>query len=418
MCDLHVGRVSVTLGDVRVSTLTVSGNTMQVGGKILGTEDEVGVLIEQFRGLVNSPDEPFIPVYWTPCDNASHDPGLMRQDGYYTVDSISTGMSRLNRSDFDMTVTRIHGFSSPLFESVVIGGQRKTSTSAGVTGLAWHAIPGRFDSYETAVLAMDTVNLPANALGGVQVFSDASNHLYNARPTWHVAPRRWYRGAAELRVAGELVVGRQAQNVPTEWQIGNGLVRLAGSADGKLITERWDGGTSAWVGMGEWQIGRRVEVGLQLLILEAPHTMTVLRNDPARVTVRCAYNAESVIPGSYFIVNVDYSLRRGSTVVEVTLTTKGRYQWGFVAPFQYTAGGYTHDSTFVDGYAVCGVSRMGGAPQSVTNRHTFLTATIKEILPWVYGDCWGWGYLSGQTEERVARLFAAAQDETVKAVAR
>ena len=145
----------------------------------------------------------------------------------------------------------------------------------------------------------------------------------------------------------------------------------------------------------------------------APHTLTVLRNDPACVTIRVAYDAASLVPGSRFVVFLDLSLRRGSTVVEATVTTRGYYLWGFYSPLTWSSTPAAHDS-FADGTFVTagGTADLGwfgdGSPVSVSK---FAGAQAQVVQ-------WGWGYLSGQIEQMVAQRYASAQAERTEVVAR
>lgn len=408
MCDLFVGRVSVTLGDVRVSGLDFLGDRMHVRGRVEGTEDQVGHVAEQLRGLMLGADEQFVPVYWEPCTSASNTPGLTRMDGFYEVGDIDLGMGSLDWASLSLTLHRVQGFAAPMFESVIVGSQRAASPTDQVSGSAWHAVPATVDAYETGVLTPTTSTVTSET-GGVSVFTDVTNHLYNARPSWYLRPRWWYRGAAEIRVDGQLVVGRQCRNVPEAWRISNGLVRITASG-ATLTTERWNSAAGAWQNPGAWRAGRKVSAMTDPL--GAPHTITVLRNDPACVTVRCAYDAAALVLGSRFAVYVDYSLRRGSTVVEVTLSTRGAYDWGFQSPVTYAGAISTHDAWSDGVFIAAGTSEFGKLADGNGKTHVAGGPGVRQF------DQWGWGYLYGQTHQRVAQLFAAAQSERTQVVAR
>ena len=404
MCTLRIGR-GPTLADVAVYGVGLSADTTSLTGRLDGAASTLPGEVEQVRGYAAS-DEVFVPVAVTPC--ALH---LMPvESGFYRVESVSVKMSPMDyeSAEVDITLTRVRGFAAPIFESVVLGSKRATS-GAGVTPLAWHGVPATAVGYETGVLTPTRSVLPSET-GDVQIFSEATNHLFNGRPTWFLSPADWYDGAAELTVAGHVVTGQQVRNAPAGWVLSNGLVRFVGLADGGIRSERWDG--AAWSSPGVWRLNRTL-TGSSSNPVGAPHTLTVLRNDPACVTIRVAYDAAALVPGSRFVVLLDLSLRRGSTVVEATVTTRGSYKWGFYSPITWSSAPAAYDS-FTDGTFVAagGTAYLGwfgdGSPVSTSK---FAGAQTQFVQ-------WGWGYLSGQTQQQVAQMYAAAQSERTMVVAR
>ncbi|NLA28201.1 MAG: hypothetical protein GX875_00885 [Propionibacterium sp.] len=404
MCTLRIGR-GPTLADVAVYGVTLSSDTTSLTGRLDGAASTLPGEVEQVRGYAAS-DEVFVPVAVTPC--ALH---LMPvESGFYRVESVSVKMSPMDyeSAEVDITLTRVRGFAAPIFESVVLGSKR-VSSSADVTPLAWHAVPASATGYETGVLT-PTRAILSGETGDVQIFSEATNHLFNARPMWFLNAADWYDGAPELTVAGHVVTGRQVRNAPADWVLSNGLVRFVGLADGGIRSERWDG--AAWSSPGVWRLNRTL-TGSSMNPVGAPHTLTVLRNDPACVTIRVAYDAAALVPGSRFVVLLDLSLRRGSTVVEATVTTRGYYMWGFYAPVVWSSAPAAHDS-FTDGTFVAagGTADLGwfgdGSPVSTSK---FVGAETRFVQ-------WGWGYLAGRTQQQVAQMYAAAQSERTEVVAR
>ena len=391
-----VGRAGIVC-DVILQNLDVSKGTVGLSGVI--DDPDVEFAAEQFAAYVDSADETFVPVRFV---------GPTAWDGFYRVTDVQASASQSKLLGLSVSLERVRGFAAPIFESVVLGSKRATS-GASVTPLAWHAVPATAVGYETGVLTPSRSTLPSET-GDVQIFSEATNHLFNARPTWFLNPADWYDGASELTVAGHVVTGRQVRNAPAGWVLSNGLVRFVGLADGGIRSERWDG--AAWSSPGVWRLNRTL-TGSNSNPVGAPHTLTVLRNDPACVTIRVAYDAAALVPGSRFVVFLDLSLRRGSTVVEATVTTRGYYQWGFYAPIVWSATPAAHDS-FTDGtfIAAGGTANLGwfgnGSPVSSSK---FAGAQTQFVQ-------WGWGYLSGQTQQTVAQMYAAAQSERTEVVAR
>lgn len=391
-----VGRAGV-VGDVILQNLNVSKGTVGLTGKI--DDPNVEFAAEQFAAYVDSADETFVPVRFV---------GPTAWDGFYRVTDVQASASPSKLLGLSVSLERVRGFAAPIFESVVLGSKR-VSSSADVTPLAWHAVPAAATGYETGVLT-PTRTVLSGETGDVQIFSEATNHLFNARPIWFLNPADWYAGASQLTVAGHVVTGRQVRNAPIGWVLSNGLARFVGLANKNIRSERWDG--AAWSSPGVWRLNRTIEGGSANPV-PAPHTLTVLRNDPACVTIRVAYDAAALVPGSRFVVLLDLSLRRGSTVVEAAVTTRGYYQWGFYSPVVWSSAPAAHDS-FTDGTFVAagGTVDLGwfgdGSPVSTSRFSGAQTQFVQ----------WGWGYLAGRTQQQVAQMYAAAQSERTEVVAR
>ena len=391
-----VGRAGV-VGDVILQNLNVSKGTVGLTGKI--DDPNVEFAAEQFAAYVDSADETFVPVRFV---------GPTAWDGFYRVTDVQASASPSKLLGLSVSLERVRGFAAPIFESVVLGSKR-VSSSADVTPLAWHAVPAAATGYETGVLT-PTRTVLSSETGDVQIFSEATNHLFNARPIWFLNPADWYAGASQLTVAGHVVAGREVRNAPIGWGLSNGLARFGGLGDGGIRSERWDG--AAWSSPGVWRLNRTIEGGSANPV-PAPHTLTVLRNDPACVTIRVAYDAAALVPGSRFVVLLDLSLRRGSTVVEAAVTTRGYYQWGFYSPDVWSSAPAAHDSvtegTFVAAGGTVDLGWFGdGSPVSTSRFSGAQTQFVQ----------WGWGYLAGRTQQQVAQMYAAAQSERTEVVAR
>lgn len=391
-----VGRAGV-VGDVILQNLDVSKGTVGLTGKI--DDPNVEFAAEQFAAYVDSADETFVPVRFV---------GPTAWDGFYRVTDVQASASPSKLLGLSVSLERVRGFAAPIFESVVLGSKR-VSSSANVTPLAWHAVPASATGYETGVLT-PTRTVLSSETGDVQIFSEATNHLFNARPMWFLNPADWYAGAVRLTVAGHVVTGRQVRNAPADWVLSNGLVRFVGLADGGIRSERWDG--AAWSSPGVWRLNRTL-TGSNSNPVGTPHTLTVLRNDPACVTIRVAYDASALVPGSRFVVLLDLSLRRGSTVVEATVTTRGYYMWGFYAPITWSSPPAAYDSftdgTFVAAGGTADLAWFGDGSPVSTSKFAGAQTQVAQ---------WGWGYLAGRTQRQVAQMYAAAQSERTEVVAR
>ena len=391
-----VGRAGI-VGDVILQNLDVSKGTVGLSGVI--DDPDVEFAAEQFAAYVDSADETFVPVRFV---------GPTAWDGFYRVTDVRASASPSKLLGLSVSLERVRGFAAPIFESVVLGSKR-SGVIAGVTPTAWHGVPATAVGYETGVLT-PTRSVLSGETGDVQVFSEATNHLFNARPMWFLNPADWYDGAAELTVAGHVVTGRQVRNAPADWVLSNGLVRFSGRADGAVVSERWDATGQVWTDSGAWSVTRSSSA---IGPLGAAHTLTVLRNDPACVTVRLAYDAASNVAGSRFVVYLDVSLRRGSTVAECSLSTRGFYPWGFLSPVTLpTTANYGSFAT--SPFIACVASgTYAGTSAGVAgyNSRFYPSAGLQFVQ-------WGWGYLAGRTQQQVAQMYAAAQSERTMVVAR
>lgn len=391
-----VGRAGI-VGDVILQNLDVSKGTVGLSGVI--DDPDVEFAAEQFAAYVDSADETFVPVRFV---------GPTAWDGFYRVTDVRASATPSKLLGLSVSLERVRGFAAPIFESVVLGSKR-SGVIAGVTPTAWHGVPATAVGYETGVLTPTRAVLSGET-GDVQIFSEATNHLFNARPMWFLSPADWYDGAAELTVAGHVVTGKQVRNAPADWVLSNGLVRFSGLADGAVVSERWDATGQVWTDSGAWSVTRSSSA---IGPLGAAHTLTVLRNDPACVTVRLAYDAASNVAGSRFVVYLDVSLRRGSTVAECSLSTRGFYPWGFLSPVTLpTTANYGSFATspFI---ACVASSTYAGTSAGVAgyNSRFYPSAALQFVQ-------WGWGYLSGRTQQQVAQMYAAAQSERTEVVAR
>lgn len=391
-----VGRAGV-VGDVILQNLDVSKGTVGLSGKI--DDPNVEFAAEQFAAYTDSADETFVPVQFV---------GPTAWDGFYRVTDVQASASQSKLLGLSVSLERVRGFAAPIFESVVLGSKR-AGVIASVTPTAWHGVPATAVGYETGVLT-PTRSVLSGETGDVQIFSEATNHLFNARPMWFLSPADWYDGAAELTVAGHVVTGRQVRNAPADWVLSNGLVRFSGRADGAVVSELWDATGHVWTDSGAWSVTRSSSA---IGPLGAAHTLTVLRNDPACVTVRLAYDAASNVAGSRFVVYLDVSLRRGSTVAECSLSTRGYYPWGFLSPVTLpTTANY--GSFAASPFIACVASgTYTGTSAGVAgyNSRFYPSAGLQFVQ-------WGWGYLAGRTQQQVAQMYAAAQSERTMVVAR
>lgn len=416
MCDVFVGRVGVPAAEVRVARIGLAGPELRIEGRIKGDPDAVGHLAEQLRGLVDSPDEQFVPVRWVRCPLVDrHAPGLTRLDGYYTVEDAQVSFDRLDFAPISITVRRVRGHSAPLFELRTLGALR-----AGSSGTVhyWHALPDATTGYEqgsvTPTMSSRACEPPHPEIQSRALTVYRHAQLADSRVDFYTPPSDWYLGAPSLSVDGHLVVGRQVRQ-SHDWLLSNGVVRLYGvEGSGAVGMDRWDG--LAWVTVGEWHAGKPEGEGLgrTFLPLSAPHALTVLHNSAELVAIRLSSDAASMYPGSRFVVNLDLSLRRGAPYVEATLSTRGAYKWGYLSPIR------SAEQT-VSG----NVLSTGGTQRAVGSRSDTASVVGLDGRAWVSElelmerQQWLWGCLpASESAATVYAQYLSAMAERVSVVAR
>ena len=402
---ITVGRAG-TLGEAVLSTADLKAGKASVKGTIVDLDyDKVELthVAEQFAAYVDSPDEAFVPVLW------SGGPSVW--DGFYRVEDVQLHGWRSDVWEIGLELERVQGFAAPLFEAIVLGGKR-AGVAAAVAAQAWQGLPATVMGYENGVIT-PTVETVATADGNLSLFTDTANELFDARVEFYLPPASWYVGAATLTVGGNLIVGRQCQNDPDGWMISNGIIRLSGVANsGAIKLEHWSG--AAWVSNGNYSFGQ-YGGGAQPLLTDPPLAITVLRNDPACVTIRLAYDAASIVTNARFAVNVDVSLRRGGTSAEVYLSTRGAYRWMVKTPIVYATavggGGAQADPAGGASIAYGNLEMIEPADPkayALTANGTYVACGIGHVF----------GTVNAATVGTFGSRYAAAQAERVLAVAR
>lgn len=405
-CSVKIGRFGANLQDVGIDALRLAGDTLTIDGTLEGTAEIVEAQVEQLLGLVDNPDELFIPVTW--------DAPMSRLDGYYRVQSADADSTlRLAgeaRYPWRAVLQRVQGFANPTFESVVIGGPRTSSNLALVTPRPWHGMPNVALGYDVPGQLGGGDSL-ATETGTVTIYSQtADTYLYNGRPTWFVPPAAWYAGACSLQINGKTVIGRQPQNQPAGWVVSNGAVRFLPAVAGGFQLERWDG--SSWLPAGIWLVGQlQGTTGTDFGEFPAPHTISVRRNDPACVTIRLTSAVAQFGSTRRRVAYMDLSIRRGSQTFVVTIDTGDtdqRIAFQAPIPFATRVSGQDITADLTGLIAACGTSNL--AQSAVVTGGTQFVHAAGGFAQF------GWGGYS--TTDRIARFYAADQAERTEVVAR
>lgn len=432
MTNFTIGRVGL---DIDISSVTGwvesdSGTTV-TGSIVSGVLADALTVRQQLMGYNNSPDEAFVPVTW--ADRPS-------VNGFYTIQSASMAANPLAEFngfyDFTINMTKVQGFAAPSFEAVLLGAMR-ANTSGIVTGttVPWHAVSSQATGYETGVLT-PTTTVRAGADGNVNVFSEATNAFYNARPAFTLDPSLWYKNSCVLKMGGTfdatthavsggaVVTGRQIPNSPQSWEINNGLVKLSGTNVASLAfsISEWSG--SAWVqtGVSDNYGGMRLAYfdGSNAVILPVANSITVLRNSPEEVVIRLVTDCSSVIAGSHFALTADISLRRGARTFNVVMTARGAYRWCVTKNELVTSTTLTGGYVSTANNAVTG-NRYVVAAEQATTLGVALVCLTTGGGRFAFGigvEKGGTGSAGIDTAQSLIYQYMAAQNEKVTVVAR
>lgn len=369
---LRIGRVA--FGDderTRVGSVTVSGDTLSLNGEIKAVDQaKASAEMQRINGLIEGRDEPVVPLTWP--DGPPDVSGFYRVTGG-RVDGVGNYMSN-GRAGFDLQLTRVSGFAAPMFEDRVIGG-----TLPGTVGSvdAWMALPESARGFEIGTDLTPLMRTRTAEGGDLTVFTtSAGTELFDATPSFFLEPEDWYVGAATLEVGGELAIGRQVRNTPSDWRISNGLIRV--TASGALATlTRYSADDAGWQADARELTPYRTVSGTDYA-LDEPHTITALRNSPEAVSIRLTYDAASATPGSRFAVNIDLTVRRGSQWVDIRLHTRGFYFWRIrISDWGTTFEG---DAGFAPTYAGSRSFWNDGWQAMVANGYTFAASSTDGIV--------------------------------------
>lgn len=415
---VRIGRVGAALGPVDPKTVDFDGSRMTFSGDIYGTTaTEAQAYMEQLRGYVDNPDEPFVPVLWSGV--------LPNISGFYRIDSMSASQTDvLTKYTYTLTMERVRGFAAPLFETRILGAKR-TGVAAGVTAVAWHAVPLATKGYDNVEDPTATGSVRYSEDGYLVELTDTSNSTFDTTINYYLPPASWYTGAATITVDGYQVVGRQCANTPEDWTLSNGLVRISGGgppvntgeADMGLTLERWNSTTSEWVSLGNWYPGYSNEAAAtNQNRFDAPHAITVLRNSPECASIRLSYEDGSLYGSGTWAANVDLTLRRGSKVVEVVEESRLSKYFFLRAPNAFSLSGATSGTgALIDTTTGQVVALGNGAFVTGTNLVQLSTAATRLVAG--IGHSISAAYNAAAATALAAR-HAAAQVESVQVVAR
>lgn len=296
----------------------VSGDDIRFSGVLRASSvSDARFLRIQLNGLLDNPDEPWVPFTWT------EDPYAW--DTLVRVNSVKVGTVPLSLTTgwfpFEVSMSRLPGTAhAPLVESRLLGALRVNSHSIAVgSTVPWWATPT--DATMGHVSGTSTATRTGDG-GSVKVaYTTDGALLYNAQPTMQLAPGDWYDMAAKIELTADdgttyrAVTGRQIVNLPTAWRISNDLVRVTyGGAGGLFTVQHYTGGS--WITAKTYRIFDTTGAAVTAAISGTPQTVTALRNSPECVSIRIGWEYAAGYPAPIYL---DLTLRRGALWVDGAL---------------------------------------------------------------------------------------------------
>ena len=232
-------------------------------------------------------------------------------DGFYKVLDASIAIQSISLEGWYPFQCQLEAFGSEgrvAIESRIVGGLRTNDHGITLVEAApFHALPDPYIGYQGYSI-MPALMTRTGVDGSIRVWRDV---VTSVSPVWSIPAADFYDDAAKVEVGSTLRVlaGLDAENLPGDWRISNGLVRVTPNAtNGRLDIQIYDGST--WESLETFEVIADSEVG-------AWSILSVLRNDAAAVIIRLFQRLAN--DGDW--VSLDLTLRRGSMFVEGRITT-------------------------------------------------------------------------------------------------
>jgi hypothetical protein len=362
---LTIGRFGLdttNLGNIAASD--IDGDVLSISGLLFASVADVKVMRQQLNGYINNPWEAWVPVTWT---------GDTSINGWYRVNSAKISAAPGSLADgwfsFSVTLERFpRGFGNVRVESVCSGANRFTGVG-GVTPSTWHSYPA---TNTTGYDADGTVLVPTarQGPGGFAAIVTHATLFYDAAPKWSIPAANWYDMAATISAGSHVVVGRQTLANPADWELNNGLVKIAPN-----VSYLFDLFAPVFASPTGWGTGKGVKAGYfdgaAFQSIGVALSTSVLRNAPEEVAIRCVC-ALSPAGGGSTTVNVDISLRRGSRVASVRLSSlsaafKLGLSFSAVTATTSLTGGIRKSTSDADGNRPLILSALNGVTKDNTN---------------------------------------------------
>jgi len=346
-------------------------------------------------------------------------------DGFYKVNSASVGMQHEQRNldnlifPFTVDLERPRGSSSVGFQYVNVTGGLRTNGRGVTTSDYQPYVSGGATSGAAASLVSTVSEFVTTRSGVANVrLADVTAALaVNGRFPAMIAvtPSTWYTYSPKLEIgtgAKRVVSGLDIDNLPANWQLSNGFVRVACNAS-QVLTVEAHNGTSWSTAKNYWFKATNATPGY--VDIGAFTSIAVLQNTPARVSIRLNGAMQYTAGGTYVPTSITISLRRGSRMVEIS----GDYGYKFGSVYMQFYQSTSETGVGLTGGVQANANDGSGnrfviASTGGTNVTTAGTAGIKDTNNWGVGlSIGGSGASAPERAQDLAYQYFAALGETI-----
>lgn len=294
--QVQVGRLTLQerLGSSEVAASGQEARTLSLDGQESSPPSTVAELRARHLGIVSASGK-LVAVTFEEKTTLN---------GFYRVRNVSGGLTEhagaVLWSSWSLGLQRLGDAGSAELEATLLGGDRPNDHS--LSGTRWHAPPLGHSSYFTGSTGPSPFERSGED-GDLTVYTGVPE----VNPRYGCDPTDYHGGAVQLVGDGLLRANDSLANLVDDWEVSNGLVKVAPDAtDPALLV------VSHYLGSA-WEPKTYVlEVNSSALTGSWDH-VSVLRNDPERVAIRLV---RGVAGGA---VSLDVKLQRGSLSAEFLL---------------------------------------------------------------------------------------------------
>lgn len=297
MSTLSIGRIGLDL-DLDPASIRITAaydRTIVITGEIAPASAAEAITIRNELYRMTEIEGLILPVVF------SSDPTL---NGYYRlvsamVDVIETSLS--GWYPFSIALDRVGADSRIAIQARTVGGLRvnEHSITTGTYEPLSVAPPGFF-THDHAGLAWTSFTRTTDD-GNVTCFQITD---FDVDPIFSLPVANYYKGGAKAEIGTTLRVlaGLDCENLPKNWRIGNGLIRVTPNAtNGRLEVSHYDG-TS-------WETAKIYQFKIAGTEVGDWQSVSVMKNDPSIVVIRLQAGTTSRL-------TLDLTLKRGHRIVE------------------------------------------------------------------------------------------------------
>jgi hypothetical protein len=293
---------------------------------------------DQLLAYANNSDEPVIPIVID---------GETKANGFYRV----RGMRMLtddfvrqrgNLHDYQMDLERIPGYAAPAIESFITGALMVNAhgVAAGTAEPFW-ALPNSAIEWGLST-AFTQETRPGVLYAGGFLGTVASNIAwmrmnpnYKALGRFAMQPSKFYDNACYISSfrdgAWHPIIGRQESPDGQAWSLDNGLVNIGIAAAGYFQLYWVDASNTFRTSAQLYISGSNVATTgiLRPLYGYGGSAVKLMRNSPEEVILRTPVYFDGSNGPAFSPAYIDVSLRRGSRIVRIYLTTSLTESWLF-----------------------------------------------------------------------------------------